>query len=154
MSGKLVPADASGVEIAERDGFLDAAQAVETAAQVDQGIDRGRLADVANLAKEDGMGLGLDLLHHRAVEGSDRIFEHRGTGGAGGPASEREPVVAIDALLAAEGQREQRVLLAEEVDDEMPLLADAGMGAGIAVDADENGWRIINTIVDAVPRIP
>ncbi|GCC48648.1 hypothetical protein chiPu_0032846, partial [Chiloscyllium punctatum] len=78
-----------------------------------------------------------------AVERRDGILQHRGAGRAGGPAPERKAIVAVDALLAGEGQRQQRVLLVQEVDDEMALLADARVRAGIAVDADQNRGRIV-----------
>ncbi|MGY3288766.1 hypothetical protein ACVWWP_001833 [Bradyrhizobium sp. LM3.6] len=55
--------------------------------------------------------------------------------------AERKTIVAVDALLAAEGERQQCMVLVQEIDREGAFLADAGMRAGVAVDADDQGRR-------------
>ena len=65
------------------------------------------MRDAAHLADEDRMRLGLELLRQHAVECGDRIRQHRRAGCAARPLPEGKSVVAVDALLAAEGERER-----------------------------------------------
>jgi len=83
------------------------------------------------------MRLRLELLRQYAIEGRRRILQDRRAGRPASPLPEREAVVAVDALLAAECECEQRMVLMQEVDGEGAFLTDARMRAGIAVDADD-----------------
>ena len=83
------------------------------------------------------MGFGLQLLRQHAVERCDGILQHGRARRADSPSSEGEAIVAVNALLTAESECEQRMLLVEEIDHEMALLADARVCACVPVDADE-----------------
>ncbi len=57
-------------------------------------------------------------------------------------------------FLAAEGQRQQRVILVQEVDREGAFLADARVRAGVAVDADDQRGRIVRQRAGRCHRQP
>src|SRR5204863_7263293 len=89
------------------------------------------------------MCLRLEFLRQHTVERGDRIGQHRRAGYPARPLSEGETVVAVDALLAAEGEREQRVILMQKVDRKSAFFPDARVRAGVAVDADDQrGWIV------------
>jgi hypothetical protein len=63
--------------------------------------------------------------------------QHGRTRRADSPSAEDEAIVAVNALLVAESECKQRVLLVEEIDHEVTLLADARLRACVPVDANE-----------------
>src|SRR4051812_22879962 len=103
----------SRVEIADGHGAADFVRDVEAAAQVDQRRDPVRMRDTAHLADEDRMRPGLELLRQHAVECGHRIAQHRRAGYPARPLPERKAVIAIDALLAAEGESKDGMILVQ-----------------------------------------
>src|SRR6185436_8621223 len=96
--------------------------------------------DLLDLAEEDGVRAVDEAFHHAAVEGHQRVDQHRRAGREARPVARLEARFA--ALRAAEGSRELPVLGAQHVDAERLALRHRAVRGCQLVDARQHRRRI------------